>query len=648
MSSDWSHLLSAASSIFLFALGTQVTLAWIFALLFFSFQRSTASPAYFRTWTRAAAVRAAGLSTILVHFALALTQGKPAGALHGSALSPVFFGLYQSAKFVGAWWMLMGAASFAGRDSLCRYIRKLTPLVAGLALASVAWLEDVEQLLQAQSPLVVVTSLASAALLLRVERAQRSAGTRLTAAALLLQAALWSVYFLIYFAAEHGPWPIESSPASILAANNSYFDLCVDVVLASGIVVLLLQDLHRRQVLAESERARLQAELSRVERLRTLGTLVSGVAHELNNPLTAILGFSEALETQSPDAECARLAGVVREQALRCRRIVRGLSTFSGQSGEVLERLEVRPLFERVVRGFEFELARSDVVVEIDVPRDAPRVPGDRFALEQMLTNLVANAIQASPRGGRVSLTACARPGTLELRVEDDGPGIPDGLRAHIFDPFFTTRAPGEGTGLGLAVAHGIVSAHGGSIRAEDGWPRGARLVVTLPAASASDAGSPLPVSHIPRPVRAPAASAAPAPLDLLVIEDESIVCEMIATLGARRGWRVRSATNGRAGLELLETQGPSFHVVLCDLRMAGLSGIAIHDRLAQSHPELLERFLFITGDLGSEEAASFARRCRRPILPKPFRLHDLVAEVERLASALDRSQVTAHSTRAR
>jgi signal transduction histidine kinase/CheY-like chemotaxis protein len=631
MEQGWRSLFEVAQSVFLFALITQCALAWLFTLLFVTFLRAADRPSYFRAWTWSSGARALALTAILVRFTVPVAQGTAPQVLDGSAYSDASYFLYQGGKFLTNWWLLEGVLLFVGRPVPSRVARSVPFALAGAAGLTVLLSKSVVTLLLFQFPVVLGFGLFALHRLLRLAPSRRSIGTRLTATALGVQGLLWCLYFVAFLRAD-GPWPVVSNAWTILSAHNSYFDLATDVLLASGLVVLLFQDLHRRQLEAEAERYRLRNEIDRSAKLRSLGTLVSGVAHELNNPLASILGFAEALALPDGDVDRVRSAEIIREQALRCRRIVRGLSTFSGKGSEVLEQCDVRELFERVLRGLEFELGRKAVAPVIASPERPTAFCGDRFALEQMLANLVANAIQASPPGGTVRLSARAAGGEIELAVEDDGPGIPTEIRARIFDPFFSTRPYGEGMGLGLAVVHGIVAAHGGTIRVEDGQPRGTRMVVSLPmersagrvrAAPAPEPRGALPSTRVDR-----------RELDLLVIEDEASLCDLLNVLARRRGWRVSFARNGREGLERLRSEGERFDVVLCDLRMAPPSGMDIHDHVLAERPQLLERFLFMTGDLTSREAAEFTVRCRRPILAKPLEIQKLASSVEDLVAA--------------
>lgn len=625
MEHDWSSLFGAAASLFLFALATQCVLAWLFTLVFLSFFRAARGTSYFGSWTCAWSARAVGLTAILLRFSLPLASGREPQILDGTFFSNTSYFVYQAAKLLACWWLLEGIVSFAGHPVRPRRWVPIALVAVGASAVLVA--RNVEDLLLIQAPLNIAANLVSVVVLMRLPASRRNVGTRMTWAALLAQVLLWVAYAIALLDSDHGPWPLVRTPMTILLAHNSYFDLALDVLVGSGLIALLLQDVHRRQLETEADRVRMRAELERSERLRSLGTLVSGVAHELNNPLAAILGFAETISATTDETESARQADIIREQALRCRRIVRGLSTFSGKGSEVFERIRWRPLLERVTRGFEFELGRKGVLTSIRVDPGLPELVGDRFALEQMVANLLANALQASPAGETVTLAASARGDELELCVDDNGPGFPADVGGRVFDPFFTTRGPGEGMGLGLTVVHGIALAHEGTVRAENRAEGGARVTVTLPVRGGGlRERKDTPGRRRPRTKR----------LEVLVIEDETLLCEMFRTLGARNGWNVTLAGSGQAGLAHLRREGESFDVVLCDLRMAAPSGIEIHDILQREAPKLLDSFVFVTGDLSSKEAIAFVARCGRPILEKPFALEALVAEVEELAALRD------------
>lgn len=629
MQDIWNSIFEVASSLFLPAIATQCVLAWLFTALFIHLLRSARGVGFFRSWTWAWGARALALTAMLVHFIVPEPEASKDGAFERELLTTCLYSLYQICKFANCWWLLEGALILAGRGPRPLGGRVILTWLAVFAVLSVILSGSIEDALAVQAPLVILTSAHAAWVLLRLPKEQANFGTRLTGSALSVQAGLWVLYLVAFAQPFRGTWPIVRTYWTVLTAHNSYFDLAVDVIVAAGLLVILMQELNRRQAHAEAEQARLRDELARSERLRSLGTLVSGVAHELNNPLAAILGYAESMRAARTQDEHLRASDVIREQALRCRRIVHGLATFSGHETELQERTDLDRLLERVVQGFQFELERSGVHIELIAPPTKLRVIGDRYALEQLFTNLISNAIQVSSDGGFVRVELTGDQAALVVRVSDQGPGIPGESMARLFDPFFTTKSPGQGMGMGLAVAHGIVSSHGGSIRAENLPTGGACFTVELPAVV--QAHEELSQHEIPRPP-VKSGTTRNGKLRLLVIEDEPMLCEMLASIGRQQGWEVDTADSGREGLRLLKESSVLFDVVICDLRMASPSGIEIHDQLTRDQPDWLERFVFVTGDLSSDEAAEFAERCTRPILRKPFQIVELVLEVERTA----------------
>jgi CheY-like chemotaxis protein len=255
----------------------------------------------------------------------------------------------------------------------------------------------------------------------------------------------------------------------------------------------------------------------------------------------------------------------------------------------------------------------------------------DRVAIGQVLTNLVVNALQAAP-GGTVRVHAAADGETLRVVVEDEGDGIPLDVLPRVFEPFFTTKPVGLGTGLGLSVSLGIAEHHGGTLRAEnrhDGG--GARMTLTLPLVAA-----PAPLEVIPD---------APTEVTLgdragrrvLVVDDEPAIRRALARYFARRGWQVDEAGNGQDALERLLAPDPAdrteYDLVVSDLRMPGVSGADLHDRLAIERSDLLDRLVFSTGDLVSHDAAAFVARTQCAVLEKPFQFATLDALIERITA---------------
>lgn len=373
---------------------------------------------------------------------------------------------------------------------------------------------------------------------------------------------------------------------------------------------------------------RAEEALHHSEKLAAIGQLISGVAHELNNPLSAILLFVETLLNEAQSDEDRDALTMIRDQARRSRAIVRDLLS-SARGGDV-RRVRTNPvaMLERTARGLTLQVEELGARLDLSLAGRLPDVELDGSAIAQVVTNLVVNAAQAAGQDGVVRLRSRAADARIEIVVEDTGPGIPPDVMPHLFEPFFTTKPHGEGTGLGLAVSHGIIETHGGSLTAENLPAGGARFVVTLPVVG--DPAPPTPAPSVGRP--RPAGDAR----RVLVIDDEVSIRVALSRYFSRRGWVVDQAENGAVALRtLLGEEGDQYCMVISDLKMPGLSGIELYDRLSVDRPDLLERMIFSTGDVASADARAFLDRSRCTVLQKPFELTTLDEHIARLTIPL-------------
>lgn len=381
------------------------------------------------------------------------------------------------------------------------------------------------------------------------------------------------------------------------------------------------------------ERERLQQQLAQAARLEAVGRMVSGVAHELNNPLTAILAFGQDMLSTARSEEDREALTVIVQQAQRCRVIVGDLLIFARNRRDERRRVAPAEVVQRVLRAFSRDEARHGVDLEVDIARDLPAIEIDVVGIEQVLTNLLTNAFQATPPGGRVSLRVRPRENRLLLIVEDTGPGIPPELLSRVFEPFFTTKDPGQGTGLGLAVSHTIVQQHGGTLTAENRTDRasGARFVVALPFVERRAASREEPAEE---PI-APASVAGQRKRKVLVVDDEAMIRVAVRRALERRGWEVDEAADGEEALLRLDVGGRpgDYDAVVTDLRMPGVSGIELCHRLEAEHPELARRLVVITGDTASPSVAEFLTGGSRPFLQKPFDMRVLADLLDRVAA---------------
>ncbi len=277
--------------------------------------------------------------------------------------------------------------------------------------------------------------------------------------------------------------------------------------------------------------------------------------------------------------------------------------------------MNLNQVLEGAVELLAYQLRVDNVEVTLTLAPDLPMLWGDSDQLHQVVVNLVSNAHQAmlvSAPPHRLMLTSAHGAGRIALEVADTGPGIPAEIRSKIFEPFFTTKAPGQGTGLGLSLCQGIVERHRGTIQVESVPGRGATFRVELPL------GEP--------PARAAAAlgevAAPAAPCAILVVDDEPEVAELLTEMLGEDGHRVDTAANGLAALEKLGSR--SYDVVFCDMRMPGLDGPGLYRRLEESRPELVKRWIFLTGDVLGPETAEFLERTHALTMMKPFTVKDL------------------------
>ncbi|HVO34787.1 MAG TPA: ATP-binding protein [Gemmatimonadales bacterium] len=371
-----------------------------------------------------------------------------------------------------------------------------------------------------------------------------------------------------------------------------------------------------------SEQQMLEAQLIQSEKMAAVGTLVSGVAHELNNPLTSIAGLSEFLLEQPPGAELERRhLQVISEEAARAGRIVRDLLTFSRKGPAERAAVDLGDVVQRTVQLMAYEMKHRGVTVVTRVAPGLPAVMGDRYQLQQVVLNLLSNSahvLSTLPPGRprQVEVAVAAEGSRVVLRVIDTGPGLTPEVKAQMFSPFFTTKAPGEGTGLGLFVSYGIAEAHRGTLTAESRPGEGATLILNLPAADAAPA--PPPGAGVS------AAAPAAAARRILVVDDDPAVRRVVTALFSRDGHRVDATGSGAEALRL--AREARFDLIVAD-RRAAADGVPLSSALAQLPGDPSQRLILSTSDprRGDERPDTRAPR----LLRKPFDLRDLKKAAE-------------------
>ena len=367
-----------------------------------------------------------------------------------------------------------------------------------------------------------------------------------------------------------------------------------------------------------------QSKILQTEKMAALGQLVSGIAHELNNPLTAIMGYAQLLLGRGQTGDPLREAEHIYQEAERARRIVKNLLYFARESKPERLQANFNEIVERTLALRSYELKIQNISVECSLASNLPTTLADPYQLQQVFLNLLVNAEQSlihSRGGGRVSIrTYQPSAKRVAFEVADDGPGVPADIASRIFDPFFSTKAPGEGTGLGLSIAYGIVKQHGGDVYFENQPSGGARFVVDLPLVSAAESASP----KVESPHETPAAAVGAS--RILVVEDEASVANLISDVLKGEGHYVEFTLDSQEGLARL-SRG-HYDAILCDLRMPRLDGQAFYDALVQAESPMKDRILFITGDTLAPRTRDFLEPRGLPHLDKPFLVEELILAV--------------------
>ena len=375
-----------------------------------------------------------------------------------------------------------------------------------------------------------------------------------------------------------------------------------------------------------------QSRLIQAEKLSAIGQLVSGVAHELNNPLTSVLGYAQMLmKREEIDDNVRQDLERIATQAHRAANIVHNLLDFAREQPPAKRWIHINDLLERTIALRAYELQVSNVALVKDYDPDLPRTMADPQQMQQVFLNILLNAEQALVEKGdegrltvrtrRRRVPHPARAGlpaeVLRIEFEDNGPGVPPELLPRVFDPFFTTKDVGKGTGLGLSIAYGYVAEHDGQIWVENNpFPRrGCTFFVELPVVEPPPDQKPL--SH-----QAPEPASPPHGAKILVVEDEGTVGELFGRTLSELGHQVQVASDGRQALEWLEKEPAD--LVISDVKMPGMDGIAFYEALRQMHPSLAERTIFITGDTVSLATRRFLEQTGRPHLSKPVDLDEL------------------------
>jgi two-component system NtrC family sensor kinase len=370
-----------------------------------------------------------------------------------------------------------------------------------------------------------------------------------------------------------------------------------------------------------------QNQLIQSEKLSGIGEFVAGVAHELNNPLTSVMGFAELLQQSDLPEQQRRYLDVIFKSAKRCQKIVQSLLSFARRHAPERKVICVNEIVESAVEILQYQMRTSNIEVVTQLDPNLPLTEVDSHQMQQVFLNLINNARQAmegQAKKGRLRVKTESDGVRVRIIFEDNGPGIPEENLKKIFNPFFTTKEVGKGTGLGLSLCYGIVSEHGGTITPHSKQGEGAMFVIEIPVVN----------KPATAPEKKPAADPEKATQEgvgkrVLVIDDEDAILQMIRAVLTMNGYKVDVALDGETALTRLKQY--HYDLALCDWKMPGLNGQEVYERLSATDPAMSRRMIFITGDTVNEKTQEFLREREKVCLSKPFTLVDFRSAINRV-----------------
>ncbi|MEL7259433.1 MAG: ATP-binding protein, partial [Pseudomonadota bacterium] len=387
------------------------------------------------------------------------------------------------------------------------------------------------------------------------------------------------------------------------------------------------------QLRIEAELAQQQNQLYQNEKMSAMGELLAGVAHELNNPLSVVVGHSLMLQEDCTDPETLRQIDKISHAAGRCAKIVKTFLTMARQEPTKQQSTNINEIVQTAVDVVRYGDAGSGPTITCDLLKNLPLVAVDPDQMTQVFINLILNAEQAISESGKgTKIVVRSGPSLdkdgVEVWVEDDGPGIPPNIRSRIFEPFFTTKDIGEGTGIGLALCHRIVQTHDGKIVLGETPEGGASFQIYLPKnmPTLRDSGNNGPSDTRPSEIR------------VLIVDDEEDVAELNAEILTRGGYSVDMFNVADQALESLRKQ--TYDIILSDLNMPDTDGRGFFEAISQDFPDMVGRIGFVTGDTMGRSSHTFLAEARRPYIEKPVSPKELRSFVSDILNKAEQDSV--------
>lgn len=380
-------------------------------------------------------------------------------------------------------------------------------------------------------------------------------------------------------------------------------------------VLVILHDITARK--------RMEQKTMQTEKLTSLGLLTSGIAHELNNKLTPILGFADLIDGESLSAQDRKRLSVIINAASAAKGIVESLLKFSRNKPPEKNIFDMREVIRRTINLYSPIIKKRGITIVHEDPTDPLYIKADMNCMEQVLVNFINNSIDAIDEGqGTIWVRSMLKDDAVQVSIEDSGPGIPENVMTKIFDPFFTTKPKDKGTGLGLSICYGIITDHKGEVLLEN-TENGAMATMRLPAAREVDDSRPEEVLNIAPISREEAGRRS---LIMVVEDEEDLLDLMVDTLSPY--YTVMTFENGKTAYDHIDEH--AWELIISDLRMPVMNGMELYEEAVKRNPDLRKRFMFITGDTYDFQVKEFLERNGVTYLRKPFRIKELRDTVSR------------------
>jgi two-component system, NtrC family, sensor kinase len=369
----------------------------------------------------------------------------------------------------------------------------------------------------------------------------------------------------------------------------------------------------------------LQQQLIQSEKLSAIGELISGIAHELNNPLTGVMGYSQLLQLRKDlDDRAKENLLKINNLALRCQKIVQNLLSFARKQKPERTLSDINDILEKTIELRSYELQVNNIEISRKLDRNLPKTIADAHQLQQVFLNILTNAEQAMLEAhGKGHLQIRTHPDNQNARIvveiADDGPGIPESYLTRIFDPFFTTKDVGKGTGLGLSLSYGMIKEHGGNIYAHSHLGEGSTFVIELPIIARLQDEPALAPELMPQALQFENLVRGKR---ILVVDDENYILDFFVEVFQALPMHVDTAGDGRVAMDKILAN--EYDLIVSDFKMPQMSGKELYSWIKENRPQLSNRIIFVTGDTVSLETRSFFEDNHNPYLAKPFKIEEV------------------------